>query len=37
MTAATILERTGHREPRVLVGGAEDWARATGRQLEEGV
>jgi glyoxylase-like metal-dependent hydrolase (beta-lactamase superfamily II) len=37
ITAATILERTGHREPRVLVGGAEDWARATGRQLEEGV
>jgi hydroxyacylglutathione hydrolase len=37
MTAATILERSGHRELRVLVGGAEDWAQATGRQLEEGM
>ena len=36
MTAATILERTGNRESRVLVGGAEDWSDATGRALRTG-
>ncbi|MER6591377.1 rhodanese-like domain-containing protein [Micromonospora purpureochromogenes] len=36
MTAATLLERTGRRDLAVLVGGAEDWAAATGRALREG-
>jgi hydroxyacylglutathione hydrolase len=36
MTAATMLERTGHHGLAVLVGGAEDWTRATGRPLKEG-
>ncbi|MEV6600074.1 rhodanese-like domain-containing protein [Actinoplanes sp. NPDC051346] len=36
MTAATLLERAGHRDLSVLVGGAEDWAAATGQHLEEG-
>ncbi|OJF10351.1 MBL fold metallo-hydrolase [Couchioplanes caeruleus] len=36
MTAATLLERAGHRDLSVLVGGAEDWATATGQHLEEG-
>jgi glyoxylase-like metal-dependent hydrolase (beta-lactamase superfamily II) len=36
ITAATLLERAGHRDLAVLVGGAEDWARATGRPLAEG-
>ncbi len=33
-TAASLLERAGHRGLAVLVGGAEDWAKATGRDLE---
>jgi glyoxylase-like metal-dependent hydrolase (beta-lactamase superfamily II) len=33
-TAASLLERAGHRDLAVLVGGAEDWARATGSDLE---
>lgn len=33
-TAASLLERAGHRDLAVLVGGAEDWATATGRDLE---
>lgn len=33
MTAASILERAGHGSADVLVGGAEDWARATGERL----
>ncbi len=37
LTAATLLERTGRRDLAVLVGGAEEWAKATGRMLEEGV
>jgi hydroxyacylglutathione hydrolase len=36
LTAATLLERAGRRELAVLVGGAEDWAKATGRMLDEG-
>ncbi|MEJ7771758.1 MAG: MBL fold metallo-hydrolase [Geodermatophilaceae bacterium] len=33
-TAASLLERAGHRGLAVLVGGAEDWAKATGRDLD---
>jgi glyoxylase-like metal-dependent hydrolase (beta-lactamase superfamily II)/rhodanese-related sulfurtransferase len=36
MTAASLLERAGRRDLAVLVGGAEDWAKATGRPLREG-
>jgi glyoxylase-like metal-dependent hydrolase (beta-lactamase superfamily II)/rhodanese-related sulfurtransferase len=36
MTAATLLERAGHHNPGVLVGGPGDWAAATGQQLWEG-
>jgi rhodanese-related sulfurtransferase len=36
MTAATVLRRAGHHRVSVLAGGAEDWAQATGRPLEEG-
>ncbi|MEU4606399.1 rhodanese-like domain-containing protein [Kribbella sp. NPDC023972] len=36
MTAASLLERAGHRELAVLKGGAPDWAAATGRDLETG-
>jgi glyoxylase-like metal-dependent hydrolase (beta-lactamase superfamily II)/rhodanese-related sulfurtransferase len=36
ITAATLLERAGHRDLRVLVGGAEDWAEATGHILADG-
>ena len=35
MTAATLLRRAGHHLS-VLAGGAEDWARATGRPLQDG-
>jgi hydroxyacylglutathione hydrolase len=35
MTAATLLERTGHRDLAVLAGGPDDWATATGRRLQE--
>lgn len=31
---ASLLERAGHRNLAVLVGGPEDWAQATGRQLK---
>ena len=33
MTAASLLERTGRRDLRVLRGGARDWSAATGRPL----
>jgi hydroxyacylglutathione hydrolase len=33
MTAASLLEREGGREVRVLLGGAEDWRAATGLPL----
>lgn len=36
LTAATLLERASRRDLAVLVGGAKDWAKATGRMLEEG-
>jgi len=36
MTAASLLDRAGRRNLAVLVGGADDWAAATGRRLEEG-
>lgn len=34
--AASLLERTGHHDLAVLVGGPGDWAEATGRRLETG-
>ena len=36
MTAATLLQRQGHRDVSVLDGAAADWAQATGRSLEHG-
>jgi hydroxyacylglutathione hydrolase len=36
LTAATLLERAGHRDLSVLVGGPGDWAAATGLHLQEG-
>lgn len=36
MTAASLLQRAGHRGLAVLAGGPEDRAAATGRQLREG-
>jgi hydroxyacylglutathione hydrolase len=36
MTAASLLERAGRRDLTVLIGGADDWADATGRPLREG-
>ena len=36
ITAATLLERAGHRDLGVLVGGPEDWAKATGHALADG-
>lgn len=35
-TAASLLERDGHRGVAVLTAGAEEWAKATGGSLEEG-
>jgi hydroxyacylglutathione hydrolase len=34
LTGATLLERAGHPDPRVLLGGPADWAAATGQALE---
>lgn len=34
MTGASLLQRTGHRDLTVLLGGPSDWSRATGRPLE---
>jgi rhodanese-related sulfurtransferase len=34
--AASLLERAGHRDLAVLVGGPDDWARATGEDLDPG-
>ncbi|MHA6795658.1 MBL fold metallo-hydrolase [Pseudonocardia bannensis] len=34
--AASLLERAGHRDLAVLVGGPDDWAQATGRDLATG-
>ncbi len=36
MTGASLLGRAGRRGLAVLVGGAADWAAATGRPLQEG-
>jgi hydroxyacylglutathione hydrolase len=36
MTAASLLQRAGHRGLAVLAGGAGDWAAATGLPLREG-
>jgi rhodanese-related sulfurtransferase len=36
MTAASLLQRAGHRGLAVLAGGAGDWAAATGQPLQEG-
>ena len=36
MGAASLLERAGHRDVAVLVGGPDDWAGATGRELADG-
>jgi rhodanese-related sulfurtransferase len=36
MTAASLLERAGRSDVSVLVGGADDWATATGRRLVDG-
>ena len=35
-SAASLLERAGHGQLAVLVGGPDDWSRATGHQLETG-
>ncbi|MGY1642631.1 rhodanese-like domain-containing protein [Geodermatophilus sp. SYSU D00703] len=34
--AASLLERAGHRDLAVLVGGPDDWARGSGRTLASG-
>ncbi|GAA0255375.1 MBL fold metallo-hydrolase [Saccharothrix mutabilis subsp. mutabilis] len=34
LSAASVLERAGHRDVAVLTGGPQDWARVTGRALE---
>jgi hydroxyacylglutathione hydrolase len=36
MTAATLLQRGGARHVSVMQGGAHDWAKATGNQLQHG-
>jgi len=36
MTAASLLARTGTRGLAVLAGSADDWAKTTGRRLEDG-
>lgn len=33
MTAASLLERAGHDDVGVVVGGPDDWAKATGEEL----
>jgi hydroxyacylglutathione hydrolase len=33
MTAASLLERAGRTDLRVVLGGPQDWRRATGRAL----
>ncbi|MFC8550669.1 rhodanese-like domain-containing protein [Streptomyces sp. NPDC057273] len=35
MTAASLLQRAGHKDLAVLDGGPADWSKATGRRLEE--
>ena len=36
MTAVSLLQREGHRDVAVLLGGAQDWAEATGTALRDG-
>jgi rhodanese-related sulfurtransferase len=36
-TAASVLERAGHRDVAVLIGGADEWAEITGSALEVSV
>ena len=36
MTAASILAAAGHRDLTVVVGGAADWAAASGHPLKTG-
>ena len=36
MTAASLLAAAGHHDLRVVVGGADDWATASGRPLTTG-
>ena len=36
MTGASVLERAGRADLVVVIGGPEDWAAATGRELESG-
>jgi hydroxyacylglutathione hydrolase len=36
MTAASLLQRASHHGLAVLTGGPDDWAKATGRLLQEG-
>lgn len=36
MSAASILARSGHDDLAVLMGGPDDWARSTGRTLDQG-
>jgi hydroxyacylglutathione hydrolase len=36
MTAASLLQRAGHKDLAVMVGGPGDWATATGNPLVEG-
>jgi rhodanese-related sulfurtransferase len=36
MTAASLLARTGRRGVQVLEGGPDDWAKHTGRTLQDG-
>jgi rhodanese-related sulfurtransferase len=33
MTAASLLERAGHKDLRVAHGGPKEWQRATGQTL----
>jgi len=35
-TAASLLERAGRTDVTVMIGGPEDWSKATGRALEVG-
>jgi 3-mercaptopyruvate sulfurtransferase SseA len=34
MTGASLLERAGRRDLTVLLGGAGDWSKSTGRPLQ---
>jgi hydroxyacylglutathione hydrolase len=37
MGAASLLERAGHRDLAVLIGGPDDWAKNTGQPLDTGL